>query len=123
MFIDDNFIGNISWTREFMHRIQPLKLIWHAAVSVNIVFYPDLLDEIKNSGCQSLFIGFETINQQSLQSVGKAQNRVEKYEKLIRELHLREIMVNASLVLGFDHDKPTVFKETLDWLVKTSVIG
>jgi radical SAM superfamily enzyme YgiQ (UPF0313 family) len=121
MFIDDNFIGNIAWTREFIRRIKSNGLKWHAAVTANILSYPDLLDSMKNSGCQSLFIGFETINPESLQSVGKAQNRVEKYEKLIAELHDREIMVNASLVFGFDHDKPSVFKSTLDWLVKNKV--
>ncbi len=121
MFIDDNFIGNIDWTNEFISTIQPLGLKWHAAVSANIVAYPDLLDAMKTSGCQSLFIGFETINPQSLQSVGKAQNRVEKYEKLIRYLHEREIMINASLVFGFDQDNPSVFKSTLDWLVKNKV--
>ena len=26
MFIDDNFIGNISWTKQFLERIKPLKL-------------------------------------------------------------------------------------------------
>ena len=31
------------------------------------------------------------------------------------------MMINASLVFGFDHDSPEVFAETLDWLVKNKV--
>jgi len=121
MFIDDNFIGHISWTKEFLRQIQPLHLKWHAAVSTNLVQHLDLLDEMKDSGCASLFIGFETINQASLTSVSKYQNNIESYEKLIREIHARGIMVNASLVFGFDDDEPTVFEETLNWLVKNKI--
>lgn len=121
MFVDDNFIGNISWTTEFLKQIKPLNLKWHAAVSVNLVQHLDLLDAMKDSGCESLFIGFETINQASIESVGKYQNNIESYEKLIREIHSRGIMVNASLVFGFDADEHTVFEETLNWLVKNKI--
>jgi radical SAM superfamily enzyme YgiQ (UPF0313 family) len=76
---------------------------------------------MKESGCKSLFIGFETINEESIRSVGKYQNRVEHYENIIREIHQRGIMINASLVFGFDHDRASVFRETLDWLVKNKI--
>jgi radical SAM superfamily enzyme YgiQ (UPF0313 family) len=33
MFVDDNFIGNPAWTREFARAVTPLGLTWHAAVS------------------------------------------------------------------------------------------
>ena len=36
MFIDDNFIGNISWTKQFLERIKPLKLNWNAAVTIDV---------------------------------------------------------------------------------------
>lgn len=121
MFIDDNFIGNPDWTRRFVASIAPLGLTWNAAVSANIVNHLDLLDEMKASGCKSLFIGFETINKESVASVKKYQNNVALYEKLIHEIHSRGIMINASIVFGFDHDSKHVFKDTLDWLVKNKV--
>jgi len=121
MFIDDNLIGDIAWTRAFLEEIKPLGLKWNAAVSANILNHLDLLDQIQESGCQSLFIGFESINEQSIQSVQKFQNKRGNYERLIDELHKRGIMVNASLVFGFDHDSPQVFRNTLDWLVKNKV--
>lgn len=121
MFIDDNFIGNIGWTKEFLRQIKPLHLKWHAAVSVNLVQHIDLLDAMKESGCESLFIGFETINKASIASVSKHQNNIESYEQLIQEIHSRGIMINASLVFGFDDDEPTVFEETLNWLIKNKI--
>lgn len=121
MFIDDNFIGSISWTRSFLKEIKPLKLKWNAAVSANIWHHLDLLDEMSECGCQSLFIGFESINKSSTDSVNKYQNHTVDYEKLISEIHARKIMVNASLVLGLDYDEPDTFQNTLNWLVKNKV--
>ncbi|MDE8714874.1 B12-binding domain-containing radical SAM protein, partial [Veillonella atypica] len=57
MFIVDNFIGNISWTKQFLERIKPLKLNWNAAVNMKIGQYPEFMDLMKETGCQSLFIG------------------------------------------------------------------
>jgi len=121
MFIDDNFIGNPKWTKELLKEIKPLKLKWNAAVTSNIVDMPELLDEMKAAGCQSLFIGFESINSRSIDSVNKVQNNVHRYEKLIDEIHKREIMINASFVFGLDEDDIYVFKNTLDWIVKNKI--
>jgi radical SAM superfamily enzyme YgiQ (UPF0313 family) len=121
MFIDDNFIGNINWTRAFLREIKPLKLKWNAAVSANIYNHLDLLDEMSECGCQSLFIGFESINKSSTDNVNKHQNHTVDYEKLISEIHARKIMVNASFVFGLDYDEPNTFQNTLNWLVKNKV--
>jgi radical SAM superfamily enzyme YgiQ (UPF0313 family) len=121
MFIDDNFIGNPKWTKQLLKEIKPLKLKWNAAVSSNIVDMPQLLDEMKESGCQSLFIGFESINSKSIESVHKVQNSVNIYEKLVDEVHKRGIMINASFVFGLDEDDSSVFQNTLEWIVKNRI--
>jgi len=121
MFIDDNFIGNPKWTKKLLKEIKPLKLKWNAAVTSNIVDMTELLDEMKEAGCQSLFIGFESINSKSLDSVHKVQNSVNKYEKLVDEIHKRGIMINASFVFGLDEDDISVFKSTLEWIVKNKI--
>jgi radical SAM superfamily enzyme YgiQ (UPF0313 family) len=94
---------------------------WHAAVSANIGNHMPLLDEMRESGCQSLFIGFESVNSESIHSARKFQNKTVTYERLIANLHARGIMVNASLAFGFDHDGPSTFQRTLDWLVRNKV--
>lgn len=121
MFIDDNFIGNPVWTQKFLHAIKPLRLKWSAAVSSNIVDMPELLDEMKASGCKSLFIGFESINSAAVSGVHKNQNCVPKYERLVEALHQRGIMVNASFVFGLDEDDQTVFENTLEWIVRNKI--
>ncbi|MDR2941090.1 MAG: B12-binding domain-containing radical SAM protein [Treponema sp.] len=121
LFIDDNFIGNVEWTKIFVKAIKKKNLVWHAAVSTNIFFHKDLIREFAESGCKSLFIGFESINEDSILSADKKQNKVKEYEELIALLHENGIMVNASMVFGFDYDEPSVFKNTLVWLIKNKV--
>jgi radical SAM superfamily enzyme YgiQ (UPF0313 family) len=123
MFIDDNLIGRPTWTWQFLTALRDrgLALKWNAAVSVNLVDHLPLLELMAETGCNSLFVGFESINGAALRDVGKRQNKVEKYNRLIAEIHDRGIMVNASLVFGLDRDDASMFRTTMDWLVANKV--
>jgi radical SAM superfamily enzyme YgiQ (UPF0313 family) len=120
MFIDDNFAGDIAYTRALLGEIRGLNLKWNAAVTTKIVDSPDLLDLMAETGCQSLFIGFESINNTALQGVNK-DNQFEKYDKLVEAIHSRGMMINASMVFGLDGDGREVFEKTLDWLLKSRI--
>ena len=120
LFTDDNFIGNPKYTHELLNEICDMNLIWSAAVTTNILDFPDLLDLMKTTGCRSLFIGFESLNTASLESVNK-DNKANRYEELVEAIHSRGIMINASMVFGLDGDDKDTFKHTLDWLVKMRV--
>ena len=121
MFIDDNFAGNPVWLREFLNRLIPLGIKWNAAVSLNALCDADLLDLMKVSGCQGLFVGFESIQADSINNVHKIQNNIEIYEKAVKMAHDRGIMINASFVFGLDGDTPETFRTTLDWIVKNKI--
>lgn len=121
MFIDDNFAGNPQWTKEFLHTIKPMRIKWNAAVSINTAFNDELLTLMKESGCRSLFIGFESINADSINNVHKIQNSTDTYEKAIKAIHDKGIMINGSFVFGLDGDTPETFKATLDWIVKNKI--
>lgn len=121
MFIDDNFAGNKKWLCEFLKAITPMKLKWNAAVSINAAADGELLDLMKKSGCQGLFIGFESINPESIADVHKIQNNRNSYETAVYEIHRRGIMINASFVFGLDGDTKETFDATLDWIVKNKI--
>lgn len=121
MFIDDNFIGNPRLAIELLRRLRGMGLTWHTAVSADIGSHDDILDLMVDSGCKSLFIGFESVNQKNLLHCHKTQNRIERYDSTIGKIHARGMMVNASLVFGFDGDDRTVFQTTVDWLVRNRV--
>lgn len=120
LFIDDNFIGDVHQCRLLLQSLRGRNLAWSAAVTSDVADHPGLLDLMAETGCQSLFIGFESINDASLQSVSKSGRRA-VYERLISEIHRRGIMINASLVFGLDADGPDVFRRTLDWLIARKI--
>lgn len=121
MFIDDNFVGDKEWTYKFLEAIKPMKIKWNAAASINVASDGKLLDLMKESGCQGLFIGFESINSNSIADVHKVQNHADTYEKAVREIHRRGIMINAGFVFGLDGDTKETFKKTSDWIVKNKI--
>ncbi len=121
MFIDDNFAGDPAWTKRLLHAIEPLHIRWNAAVSINAAYDAELLDLMKRTGCQGLFIGFESINADSLKAVHKGQNSIARYEEAIRAIHDRGIMINASFVFGLDGDTPDVFRDTVAWICRNRI--
>ena len=76
---------------------------------------------MKRSGCEGLFIGFESVNEASLRAVHKGQNSIARYEQAVRNIHERGMMVNASFVFGLDGDTPETFRATLDWIVRNRI--
>ena len=121
MFIDDNFAGNPAWTRKLLRAITPLNIRWNAAVSLNVALDTDLLDLMKRSGCEGLFIGFESVNEASIKGVHKGQNSLDRYEQAVRNIHDRGMMVNASFVFGLDGDTPDTFRNTLEWIIRNRI--
>lgn len=121
MIIDDNFIGNPKWTKEFLQRLKPLNVKWNAAVSINVAYDEKMLDLMKESGCQGLFIGFESINKDAIKDVHKVQNVDLSYEMAIKKIHDRGIMINASFVFGLDNDNKDTFQNTLDFIIKNKI--
>lgn len=121
MFIDDNFIGHPKKIRELLPELAARGITWHAAVSADVGKHRDLVAEMAAAGCRSLFIGFETVNEKSLLACRKTQNRIDSYDETIALLHAQNIMVNASVVFGFDSDNESVFQDTLSWLVRNRI--
>ena len=90
--------------------------VWLAAGTVQaILTRPDLMRKAAEAGMRSLFVGFETLSEQSLRSVGKLHNVHRDYDAAIRRLHELGVMVNASFVFGMDGDDESVFDRTLEW--------
>jgi radical SAM superfamily enzyme YgiQ (UPF0313 family) len=76
-----------------------------------------LLNLAVRSGCASLFIGIETIDQETLNAAHKSFNKVNKYEENIRKLHRAGINVVGSFIFGFENDTPECFDKVLDFAV------
>ena len=75
----------------------------------------ELLKLAAESGCIALFVGFESINEDSLKKMHKNFNKVSKYKRLIDKFHEYGIMIIGSFVFGFDEDDSSIFQRTLSF--------
>ncbi len=76
----------------------------------------ELLDLAVESGCRGLFVGLESLSNESLSKVGKGFCLAETYLEGIENLHRAGIAVEAGIIFGFDEDSQEVFDRTLDFL-------
>lgn len=120
-FLDDHLFGNKPFATALFDGMRGMGRVWQAAATVPSILDDDLLDGATACGLRSLFIGFETLSGPNLALHHKVQNRQADYERAIRRLHDRGVMINGSFIFGLDHDTPDVFPRTVDWAVRHGI--
>jgi radical SAM superfamily enzyme YgiQ (UPF0313 family) len=121
VFWDDNFVGDLRYTKELCQAIAPLNKKWAAGASTNVADDRELLELLEKAGCIALFIGMESINASSLRHSDKFHNQVVRYRDMIQRLHDHGIGVTGAFVFGFDQDDPSVFDRTLEFTIKINL--
>ena len=121
IFWDDNIAGNLEYAKELFRAITPYRKFWSSQASIHAGRDDLFLETAARSGCKQLFLGLESISQQSMAEVKKGFNRVEDYRQIIERIHAHGIAVQAGIVFGFDHDTPAIFQDTLDFLEEMGV--
>jgi len=123
MFNDDNIIGNPSYSRELLKALAPLKKKWFAQASLSGLKKVENIEWLVKSGCNSLFIGFESLSKKNLMTSQKFQNDPSEYREIIDTLHRFGIAICGSFVFGFDEDDPSVFEETVSFAIQTKLFS
>ncbi len=75
---------------------------------------------MREAGCCSLFIGFESIDAESLREMRKGQSPQE-IAAAIHEIHRRRIDIHGMFVLGFDADTPEKVRATVDFALRQRI--
>ena len=118
VFLDDNIVGNPRFAKELFRALIPYNINWVAQASVTVAKDEELLTLAADSGCLSLFIGFESISPASLAAVGKKINVVDGYEDAIKRIHAHGIGIHGFFIFGFDEEDESVFERTVSFAQK-----
>jgi len=118
-FVDDNIVGSPGYAKKLFRALIPLNIKWFSQASLSIVKDRELLDLARRSGCKGLFIGFESLSQESLKAMGKSINRVDKYKEAIKRVHDYGIGIQGSFIFGTDYDDTSVFSDVLRFIERT----
>lgn len=116
-FLDDNIFGDRSFAISLFREMRSMGRVWQGAATVRSILDDELLDLAVESGLRSLFVGFESLNQEEMLRHGKPHNRVTQYGRAVKMLHERSVMINGSFVFGLDGDDDSVFTATTEWAI------
>ncbi len=120
-FTDDNFARNTGWREIFNLLIQlreEERIPIHFMMQVDTQSHriPDFIELAARAGCTQVFIGMESINAKNLQSVGKTQNDVQDYKRLITGWHEAKIATHVAYIFGFPFDTADSIREDVKCL-------
>lgn len=107
VFNDDNTFVNRKKAYEILEAIKPLRVKYFAQTDISIADDQRLLRLLQESGCMTVFIGFESLvpeNLAGIQRSGWKLKRVESYGESCRKIQSYGIQVLGSFVVGFDYD-------------------
>jgi radical SAM superfamily enzyme YgiQ (UPF0313 family) len=121
LFLDDNPIARPEEAKELFRRLIPERVQWVSQSTINVARDPELLDLVARSGARVLSIGFESLSEESLESVGKGFNRPSRFAEDIRQLRAKGIQVIALVIVGLDGDTTDTFLATLRWLEENKI--
>jgi len=120
-FVDDNIIADPAYARDLFSFLKDWRVKWLSHSSIHIAENGDLLRMAAESGCYGLFIGFESLSQETLRSHHKAANRVDRYRELIRRIHDQGIGIEGSFIFGSDGEDSSVFQRVVDFCEETRI--
>jgi radical SAM superfamily enzyme YgiQ (UPF0313 family) len=116
-FGDDIFAANRARTTRLLERLlaEGVKMPrWFAQVRVETAQDRELLKLMKRANCAMVFIGLESVNEETLKLFNK-HSTLEKNRRAIAAFEEAGIRVHGMFVLGSDADTPETLRETLEF--------
>jgi radical SAM superfamily enzyme YgiQ (UPF0313 family) len=121
-YTDDNFIGSPNKTISLLEAIADEglnKKFGMVQTTIKLADNPKLMEAMKKAGINFLCIGIESINDDSLDSLGKGHT-AEQNKRAIEIFGEYGFWRHAMIIFGLDGDTKEVYKETLSWMKKNS---
>jgi radical SAM superfamily enzyme YgiQ (UPF0313 family) len=121
-FADDNFTAHVRKCKSLLRHLIDAKLNIRFSAQVRLEFSKDeeFIQLMKEAGCYMVFIGFESINPQTLLDFQKRQT-VEDIVYCVQRLHKAKLHVHGMFVLGGDSDNVDTVRQTARFAVKERI--
>jgi radical SAM superfamily enzyme YgiQ (UPF0313 family) len=121
-FVDDNIFLSHKYAYELFEALIPLKIRWGSQASLELICKDEkLLQLAARSGCISLFVGFESVDQQTLDKAHKSFNKVHRFDSNVAIMHKYGINVVGAFIFGFETDTRETFQQTLAFAMRNKL--
>ncbi len=115
-FYDDNFAAKPERTKRLLRAMidEGLLISWSAQTRVDVSKDLELLELMKKSGCEWLYLGLESVNPQTLKDFQKRQSveDIEKGVPIIRGFGIRTL---GQFIIGGESDDPFTAQNTVQF--------
>ncbi|MEN8202523.1 MAG: DUF4070 domain-containing protein [Bacteroidota bacterium] len=128
-FVDDNFIGN---RHKLKKDLLPAISSWNKGhgspftftteASIDMADDSELMRAMVVAGFEKVFVGIETVEQESLAECDKAHNLDRDLTESVKQIQSAGIEVAAGFIVGFDSDTPGVFQRQINFIQQTGII-
>jgi radical SAM superfamily enzyme YgiQ (UPF0313 family) len=127
-FVDDNFIGN---KKQIKSDVLPALIEWRKGkrglpfsteASINLADDPELVKLMTQAGFDTVFVGIETPNEDSLTECSKNQNTGRDLVESVKRLQRAGLQVQGGFIVGFDNDPPSIFQQQVDFIQKSGIV-
>ena len=127
-FVDDNFIGNKGYLK---NHLLPALIQWqkgrkeipfNTEASVNLADDPALMEMMVKAGFDTVFIGIETPNEESLTECNKQQNKNRNLIESVKLMQRAGLQVQGGFIVGFDNDTPSIFQRQIEFIQKSGIV-
>jgi radical SAM superfamily enzyme YgiQ (UPF0313 family) len=114
VFLDDNILGDPERAKPILRGMIGMGLTWGGQATLRFAEDPELVRLVAASGCIGIFVGIETATG-SYANLPKNGGTADAAE-LIRRVRDAGIVLEASLIYGFDDHDESIFDRTLRFL-------
>lgn len=122
-FIDDNIVGSgergTKRALELFERLKDLGKEWGSQICISVVESDELLRKAAESGAKWFFIGFESVEAETLAAMNKQVNlrpTTRNFKDAIRKIQDKGIAVVGGFIFGNDTDTKGIFEKTVDFI-------
>lgn len=128
-FVDDNFIGNkkklkrdvlpaiAQWQNERKH---PYTFVTQA--SIELSDDEELRDKMVQAGFDTVFVGIETPNEESLIECNKFQNKGRDLLASVKTIQRSGLQVQGGFIVGFDSDPLSIFESQIKFIQNSGIV-
>jgi radical SAM superfamily enzyme YgiQ (UPF0313 family) len=74
------------------------------------------------AGFDSVFLGIETPNEESLAECNKFQNKNRDLVACVKKIQKLGLQVTGGFIVGFDSDPPSIFEKQIEFIQKSGII-
>jgi radical SAM superfamily enzyme YgiQ (UPF0313 family) len=127
-FVDDNLIGN---KKVLKTELLPALIEWQRSrdgipfnteVSINLADDEELMHLMAEAGFDTVFIGIETPDEDSLAECSKKQNKNRDLVEDVKRIQRAGLQVQGGFIVGFDSDTPSIFQRQIDFIQKSGIV-